>query len=97
MSTSFERARQRLDKAFGIGIEEAHLILRSRAEAKRIYDCALQALVEQEKELSDWLAFQIKHGRAPDGAPVEMDELYAKGRKVAFEATLRKFAPDERQ
>ncbi|WOF44292.1 hypothetical protein KNJ79_05015 [Sphingopyxis indica] len=97
MSTCFDRARQRLDKAFGIGVEEAHHILRRNAEAKRIYDCALHALAEQEQALADWLTFQIKHEHAPDGAPIEMDELYAKRRKVAFEAVMRKFAPDEGQ
>src|SRR3546814_9236156 len=75
--SSHDRARERLDKAFGIGVKDAHAILRVNAEAKRIYDCAVQALVGQEEELVRWLTFQINHGHAPEGAPVEMDQLYA--------------------
>src|SRR3546814_1221638 len=93
--SSHDRARERLDKAFGIGVKDAHAILRVNAEAKRIYDCAVQALVGQEEELVRWLTFQINHGHAPEGAPVEMDQLYAQGRSAAFAATLRKIRTEE--
>ncbi len=46
-----ERARHRLDARFGLGKEQAHNILRSDAAAKRIYDCALAALVDAEREI----------------------------------------------
>src|SRR3546814_10163064 len=64
--SSHDRARERLDKAFGIGVKDAHAILRVNAEAKRIYDCAVQALVGQEEELVRWLTFQINHGRSEE-------------------------------
>ncbi|TGT90881.1 MULTISPECIES: hypothetical protein [unclassified Mesorhizobium] len=45
----YEQAVAAMDRAFGLGAEEAHAILRTDAEAKRIYDCALQALMEQQQ------------------------------------------------
>src|SRR3546814_15890491 len=94
--SSHDRARERLDKAFGIGVKDAHAILRVNAEAKRIYDCAVQALVGQEEELVRWLTFQITHGHAPEGAPVEMDQLYAQGRSAAFAAKIGRASCRER-
>lgn len=35
-----------MEKTFGTGKETAYLVLRSNAEAKRIYDCAIEALVQ---------------------------------------------------
>lgn len=42
-------AVQAMEKTFGRGAEVAHTVLRSNAEAKRIYDCALVALVDMQK------------------------------------------------
>lgn len=37
-----------MDRAFGRGLNEAHALLRTNAVAKRIYDCAIIALIEQK-------------------------------------------------
>lgn len=80
---------------FGVGLEEAREILRTDAAARRIYDCAMLALEEAEREaeimaeLPGWLDDRIASGGQGDGFPLEMDPLYAKGRISAFEATRR--------
>ncbi|RWE37422.1 hypothetical protein [Mesorhizobium sp.] len=48
-STSWSRAIAAMDMTFGHGREAAYQVLRSNAEAKRIYDCAIVALVETQK------------------------------------------------
>lgn len=48
-STSWQRAIGAMDVTFGHGREAAYQVLRSNAEAKRIYDCAIVALVETQK------------------------------------------------
>jgi hypothetical protein len=45
------RARRRLEDKFGIGAESANHVLRTNAGAKRIYDCALFALIDAELEI----------------------------------------------
>lgn len=39
-----------LDAAFGLGVSEAHELLRENAGAKRIYDCAISALCSQMQD-----------------------------------------------
>ena len=43
---------------------------------------------DEREALVLWLSYQIQHGHAPDGDPVEMTHEYALGRKSAFQATL---------
>lgn len=52
-AVAFAAARASMDRAFGIGVEQAHEILRMDAGAKRIYDCALQALCQLPDDVRD--------------------------------------------
>lgn len=44
-----ERAQQRLDDQFGVGAAEVHDAIRSDPIARRIYGCAIMALIEAER------------------------------------------------
>lgn len=50
-------------------------------------DIARAMLQAIREPIDDWLTYQIEHGHAPDGYPVEMNEQYGAGRRSAFEAT----------
>ncbi|XHE14386.1 hypothetical protein PCC82_06530 [Agrobacterium deltaense] len=57
-SDGYSHAVKAMDDAFGIGVSEAHDLLRENAGAKRIYDCAISALsaqVQDESEIVDCL------------------------------------------
>lgn len=55
------RARARLDAAFGLGKDQAHAIIRSDVGAKRIYDAALDALTRAEIDLDAALRGKTWH------------------------------------
>lgn len=40
----FGRARLHMDEAFGLGRDQAHQLIRTNAGAKRVYDCAINAI-----------------------------------------------------
>lgn len=46
---AYIHAHATMDRHFGLGVEQAHEILRRSPEAKRIYDCAVNALVEAQQ------------------------------------------------
>jgi hypothetical protein len=46
MNAREQTAVRLLDRQFGIGAPDAHVILRTDAAARRIYDCAFRALYE---------------------------------------------------
>ena len=48
-----QEARILMDKHFGLGIKEAHDFLRTNVIAKRMYDCAINALTELLSKSSD--------------------------------------------
>jgi hypothetical protein len=43
-------AAAKLDAAFGMGVEQAHAFLRESVVGKRIYDCAIMALIDAQGE-----------------------------------------------
>lgn len=55
---------------------------------KERYANEARAVLQAAREpIDEWLAYQIEHGHAPDGYPVEMTAEYAMGRRAAFQAT----------
>lgn len=45
--TAYHLAIAAMDKAFGRGVEEAHKAILTDPATRRIYDCAIRALMEQ--------------------------------------------------
>lgn len=52
-------ARQLMAAAFGIGVKDAHQILRENVGAKRIYDCALAVIAEEYPSPIDRLRAEL--------------------------------------
>ncbi|RWF33757.1 hypothetical protein [Mesorhizobium sp.] len=73
---TYEEAVAEMDKAFGRGADIAHQILRRNAEAKRIYDCAIAALMGlREADQSYPLEFDPIRGHIAAGKALHLTNL----------------------
>ncbi|PWJ93549.1 hypothetical protein C8D77_101228 [Mesorhizobium loti] len=86
-----------MDKAFGIGVTEAHRAIRTEASARRIYDCAIAALAEERSKVVAHLRDQARinlqnaahHGKGK-GRDDLLEEFVRTGDRLALEC-YRKF------
>jgi hypothetical protein len=89
MSEMIERVARRIDEHLRDVVEPNELIWTRPGGPSRLAVNIAQAVAgEVTSDIISWLDFQIEHGHAPDGQKLEMDPMYAEGRRGAFSSTL---------